>query len=204
MITADFNLLGLRGLDDANLLPWLELYETAFPAPERLLVAAVLRMIRDQVEGSSEMFLSAISAGTFAGLVHYERFPAERVAGLWYLAVNPTIRGGGLGSRIYETLWRELTDAGYRALVFEVEIPELAATGEIRQFAERRIEFYRRLGTRLLTGVDHIQHVGAHQPPVAMHVMVHAAGECSPEQGFQFARVVLGDSVRQRDSMLLV
>lgn len=40
-------------------------------------------------------------------------------------------------------------------MVMEVEVPELATTPDERRLAERRITFCRRLGVRLLRGVDY-------------------------------------------------
>jgi GNAT superfamily N-acetyltransferase len=198
-MTASISLVPLAGLSDPHLLPWMELYELSFPPSERLLIASMLAIAAGQArEGPHrEWLLSALADGEFVGLAHYATVPELRLAGLWGLATRPGLRGRGLGAEIYNSLRRQLTAEGCDALIFEVERPDLAETNEARQFAERRIGFYTRLGARLLTGIEYWQWVGPHQPPVSMRVMVHPAAECSAEQGFAWAKALFGDALRQ-------
>ncbi len=181
----------------SNVIPWLELYETAFLPHERLLVATQLRVMRGQAPefGEAHTVCAVDGAGRLAGLMQYSLQQETSAAFLWYIAVRPELRNAGLGAEIYRELWRRLDAAGCRTLVFEVEIPERYASDEERELAGRRIGFYRRLGARLLTGIQHIQYVGPHQPATPMHVMVDSRPPLSPDAAFLAAKAVLEDSI---------
>lgn len=198
-MTASIALVPLTGLNDPHLLPWLELYELSFPPAERLLIATMLELvIRQSQDGPhDEYLLSALDGDEFAGLAHYRRFPEHGLAGLWGLATQPELRGRGLGAAIYTALWQRLRAEECRALIFEVERPDATPDDAAREFATRRIGFYRRMGARLLTGIDYMQRIGPHQPPVPMYIMVQAAETCSPQDAFAWAKGLFRDAVRQ-------
>jgi ribosomal protein S18 acetylase RimI-like enzyme len=190
----------LSELSDEMLLPWLALYETAFPASERILVADILALLHSCKCGpDANRHLVAFTdrRRQFVGLAYYEMMPEVSAACLWYLAVEPTLRGRGLGSRIYRRIVSDVKSRGAEAAVFEVEIPEQACGRSERRFARRRIAFYRRLGARLLTGIRYTQSVGSHQRPILMHVMVHPFLPRSSKDAFRVARAVLGEEVRR-------
>lgn len=98
-----------------------------------------------------------------------------------YLAVAPARRGFGVGSRLLDFAWgsgvERLATSGrpQAALIWEVEIPELADQPQERMRRERRIGFYRRLGGEVIE-LDYRQ--PPLQPgtePIAMHLMYRAA-----------------------------
>lgn len=200
---APISLVPLTGLDDPRLLPWMALYELSFPPSERLLIATMLQLVTEQARAMrhgaphDEWLLAALDGAEFVGLVHYRSFPEQRLAALWGLATQPEIRGRGIGAAIYLALWRRLREEGCRALLFEVERPDVTEDAAAREFAARRIGFYRRMGARLLTGVEYLQHIGPHQPPVPMYVMVQPAETCSPAEAFAWAKGLFGDAVWQ-------
>lgn len=71
--------------DDALLLPWLDLYETAFPPSERVLVSFYLRLLRDKRAGlqPDHHLLAAQRERAFVGLAHYVMLAEPRCAWLW-------------------------------------------------------------------------------------------------------------------------
>ena len=203
MTAPTITLAPLTGLADPRLLPWMELYELSFPPSERLLISTMLALALEQSRFArsgaprDEWLLSALDGDEFVGLVHYRRYPEERLAALWGLATRPELRGRGLGAAIYLALWRRLREEGCRAVLFEVERPDAAEDDARREFAARRIGFYRRMGAQLLTGVEYLQQIGPHQPPVPMHIMAQPAETCSAEDAFAWARALFGDAVWQ-------
>jgi GNAT superfamily N-acetyltransferase len=115
-------LVEISGCADPLLMPWLDLYETAFPPAERVLASAVLRAVE---QGPVHTLLAALDeAGELVGMAWYHT-PQPWLASLWYLAVRADRRGRGLGARIYREVLRRLPPTSV-AMLFEVEQPELA------------------------------------------------------------------------------
>jgi GNAT superfamily N-acetyltransferase len=208
--------LELTSLQDDLLLPWLDLYETAFPAAERVLVSKHLLALKGvpDVPGEHHMLAALDGNASFAGLARYQVLPDLGAAYLWYLATAPELRNQGVGTKFYQEIVRRVTGpagwAGLRALVIEVEIPARAGEGEgvagaaensavaaERALAQRRIAFYRRQGARLMEGIHYLQSVGRHQAPIPMHIMFHAFGALDAAQAFALARSLWGDQVSQ-------
>ncbi len=132
---------------------WQQLYQTAmvrdFPASE-LKSVSMLERLEDK--------------GWYTFLGFYAEEEPERLCAyallvqtnpgavlLDYFAVEPSLRGGGIGGKILDLLkqW-----AGQKAPLFlaEVEDPDFAQSPEDRSIRNRRIGFYRRNGF-VLTGV---------------------------------------------------
>jgi GNAT superfamily N-acetyltransferase len=215
----------LTSLQDDLLLPWLDLYETAFPAAERVLVSKHLLALRgesDPDEPGEHRLLAALAGNaTFAGLARYQVLPDLGVAYLWYLATAPEVRNQGVGTKFYQEIVRRArgpaVQAAMQAMVIEVEIPAQPGGGEgasaaaenpaveaERALAQRRIAFYRRQGARLLEGIHYLQTVGRHQAPVPMHVMFHAFAALDAGQAFALARSLWGEQVNQVGELRLV
>lgn len=191
-------------LQDDLLLPWLDLYETAFPANERMLVSFYVRLLREKPLGlwSAHHLLAAQREGRFVGLAHYVLIPEHHLAWLWMFAVTPEARNQGIGAAFYGEIVGRLP-AGTAAMLLEVERPDLAHTEAERRLAERRIAFYRRQGARLLEGVHYIQSVGPHQTPLPMYVMVHPLQPLDAETAFHCVQAVFGDAITQNGALSL-
>lgn len=192
----DLSIVEIADLNDDLLLPWLDLYETAFPPSEKILISSYLKLLRDKAAGRAQdhhLLAGLDPAGTLAAIAYYQVLREPPVAILWYLAVKPEARGAGIGSRLYREILRRLEPGDTQALLLEVEIPENGMTEEDRRNAQRRIAFYRRLGARLLRGVRYLQYVGWHQVPVPMHVMLHLLRPLSDATAYQLAKAVAGE-----------
>ncbi|MBN2394523.1 MAG: GNAT family N-acetyltransferase [Anaerolineae bacterium] len=185
----------IADLNDDLLIPWLDLYETAFPPTERMLVSFYLRLLREKREGMhpDHHLLAVQRESVFVGLAHYVVIAEQKLVWLWMFAVTPEARNHGIGAAMYEEIVRRLPDWTI-AILIEVERPDLAQTEAERELAERRIAFYRRQGALLLEGVHYVQSVGPHQPPLPMHVMVHPLVPLDAETAFRLACAVFGDS----------
>jgi ribosomal protein S18 acetylase RimI-like enzyme len=191
-------------LHDELLLPWLDLYETAFPPDERVLVSFILKVLKDKALGQAQQYhlLAALDAKTLIGMAMYELFLSSCVALLWCLAIAPDERSRGWGGQLYEKILEQLNRTN-AAMLIEVEIPEEMHSDQERQLAQRRIEFYRRQGARVLRGVRYMQYVGQHQPPIPMHVMVHPFQPMNPQTAFNLAQAVFGDWITRAGMLAL-
>lgn len=211
---------------DDLLLPWLDLFETSFPPAEKNLVSLFLQILRDKEQGlgPSQHLLAGLNVqGTLIGMAMYEQHSSPPIGFLWYLAILPSQRSRGWGAALYREVLRLLHPAT-EALFLEVEIPEDGTTAEAmrtssaaclavspakqQMWAQRRIQFYRRQGARLLRGIHYMQSVGPHQPPLPMHIMVHPlapreadfgrrGGRMDAAHAFGLAQAVLKESIQQ-------
>lgn len=183
----------ITDINDDILLPWLDLYEMSFPPEEKVLVSRFLALLKAKARGEREhshMLAVLDETGKLAGLARFDSVREPQVAYLWYLAVSPDARGKGLGGAIHDEVLRRCREAGARAAVMEVEIPEESPDAE---FARSRIEFYRRHGAKLLTGIRYTHTVGPHQPEVLMNIMIRPFEPVTPEEALHAARVLFGN-----------
>lgn len=184
----------LTDINDDLLPAWLDLYETSFPPEERILVSDFLLMLKQKVRGEwehSHMMAALDSEAKLVGILRFDALLDGDMACLWYLAVTPEARGRGMGSACLEEALRRCREAGARAAVLEVEIPDQAPDPE---FARRRIEFYRRHGALMLQGIHYLQSVGPHQPDIPMHILVCPFQPITPQEAFEFAQTLFGEN----------
>jgi GNAT superfamily N-acetyltransferase len=199
MENASLDIRELHDLNDELLLPWLDLYETAFPPEERNLVSDVLRALKPGLAASRNHHVLAATGptGQLLGIAMYSCEPGNPVAIFWYLAMTPAARGRGYGSQFYQDVVLRVRTAGCALAFLEVEIPERTTTAEARQMADARIRLYRRLGARLLCGISYVQAVGPHHDPIPMHLMVHLMVDLTAEAAFSLGQRAFGAYVTQ-------
>ena len=177
-----YRLIEIAGLADPWLPDWLRLYETTFPAEERILAGELVRLLQDPASRRTHALLALVEAEQgLSGLALWQSRPDLSAASLWYLAVRPELRSAGLGSAFYQSIAASAL-THHRLLILEVEMPAEAPDEASRRLRERRIDFYRRNGARLLTGIDYLQSVGAHVPPAPMHLMAQGVGPASSRE----------------------
>jgi len=205
MKAAGLAVVEITRLDDELLLPWLDLYETAFPPAQKVLVSHFVRLLKEWAAGhdDGQRLLAAQDADGFAGLAFYHLLPKAALAHLWYLAIVSERRGQGLGAALYCEIVARVQRAGARVLFLEVEDPAQATTAQQAALALRRIGFYRRLGARLLGGIYYLQHVGAHQPEIPMHLMAHTWPAATPAWAYTEAKRLFGDFLSQTGELSL-
>jgi ribosomal protein S18 acetylase RimI-like enzyme len=199
-MAASFSFVPIQDPQENLLLPWLDLYETAFPPNEKILVSTILKSLRNRQNRGTHMDAILNGNGLFIGMAMYELPSIHPVAVLWYIAVMPDQRSQGWGSKIYHGILSQINPDIYKALVFEVEIP--SETGASTD-AERRIRFYQKNGAKLLTGVHYLQSVGWHQPPTPMHIMVHPLQPLDAETAYELAYRIFGNAMQKTGTVAL-
>jgi GNAT superfamily N-acetyltransferase len=191
-------------LHDELLVDWLSLYETTFPPEERLLVSTFVRTLQRKEQGEKlhvEMLAAIDPERNLVGLAFYKSYPETSTIVLWYLATHAAQRSRGFGSQIYQEITHRCRILECHAMVFEVEIPENARSPEQKKLAERRVQFYKRNGAKLLTGIHYLQSVGSHQPVTPMHLMFHPLKKIDSHEAYQIAKKVFGDSITQSGNL---
>lgn len=163
-----FETLSIDQLDTDS--DWWRIYDDTFPSTER--------EPRDVIRKSLRMGIGIAIRGQRSGrtiaiaTLHLLRDPP--VAFLVYLALDEHARGRGDGGRLFEFAFgvaRDATQSGeIRGMVWEVEIPQRAASNVEREQRERRIRFFERHGGQLLTG-PYLQPPVDRIAPVPMRLM---------------------------------
>ena len=179
----------ITDIQDDLLLPWLDLYEQAFPPNEKVYVSEHLAVLKERGPNSADKcLLAALENAALAGMARCDITGEPAVGYLIYLAVTEEKRNAGIGRRFYGEIVRRVqeTQPSVKAVVLEVERPDQAHSEEGRAFAGRRIRFYQRQGAFLLGGIHYLQEVD-NQPPVPMHVMVHPLVPMEPEEAYALA-----------------
>lgn len=126
-------------------------------------------------------------------------------ASLWYVSIDYKHRGRGAGTVAYKTIVSLVKSLGCNELLFEVEIPEHYEVGSDEFcFAQKRIEWYRRNGAKLLSGIKWWQEVDSGSPPTEMSLMVDTLGK-SPTVNDVYDRacLVLGKDIEQTGLLIL-
>jgi len=198
---AEMRLVEIISRSDDILLPWLDLYETAFPGVERVLVSHLLEGVGSG-ETRRHMLAALDGQDKLGAMLYYSDQPEAQAAFLWYFAVIPELRGQGWGARLYGELLQRLK-AGERALFFDVERPDDAGSPALRENAERRMRFYRRLGAVRLAGVRYVQRAGPHLPELPMHLMVHPLGPLNAQEAYEMGRSFLPEALSQSGTLRL-
>lgn len=166
--------------DDAAL--W-QLYDSAFPSTEREPRSVILETSR---RGNGVAVRARQRSSTIGlALAHMLRRPPALF--VVYLAVAPELRSRHIGAALFEKLWeegcRKYSEAGLKAegMVWEVDVPERAASEQGLQQGRRRIAFFERLGGRLLSQA-YVQPPVDGINPVPMRLMFRPApGRPLPE-----------------------
>ena len=104
---------------------------------------------------SGEMLLAVAraraDAGRIVGLGTLKPLVAWNGYCLGYLAVDPGLRGQGVGEGLFHLLGDYLREHGAQCMIWEVHPPDPA---DPAAFDSRRVRFYERLGGRLLPGSE--------------------------------------------------
>ena len=120
----------LRDLNGEYASQFLTLYDSAFPDFERRTHAALSETLKQK------RFTQEIYVGNSKLLAFLSHWRFERFIFVEYIAVDPSLRGSGIGTKI---LGGFLSDLDGRYCVLEIEPP----TDEI---SIKRLNFYKRFG----------------------------------------------------------
>lgn len=137
-----------------------ELYQESFPAEER----RPWNLIVNPAKKDSPKLFAILADGHIAGMLTLWTF--YRFAYIEHLAVNPDLRGKGIGSEAMRLL---IEKVGMKPIVVEIEPPT-----EIHPDTLRRRDFYTNLGFKTIA-TDYVQPPYAPSlPSVPMHLLATA------------------------------
>ena len=193
-MTEPLRFVEITDANDDLFSDWLDLYETSFPPEEKVLVSEFIDLLEEKAKGArpNSHIQAALQNDRFVALLRYDLGKEPGIAYLWYIAVHPDARSGGIGSACFNEVVGRAQEAQLRAVVFEVEIPEHLDDVERRECARRRIEFYRRQGALVLGGIRYIQRL-PNQPEIPLHIMVRPMEAVTARQAFEMAQLLFDD-----------
>jgi len=183
---------------------WHAIYLASFPAHERMSSEFLTQLLAEKATGEDPGTHILVMTGDedtaraiCIGLVDIDLDAAT--AYLWYLATQPGARGGGIGARMYHHIRERARLGGASVLMFEVEIPQVAAarSEEDGEWAARRIAWYRRQGARVLHGIQYFQSVDASEEVTEMHLMADLLEPLTPDEVLAKARKLFADSMTE-------
>lgn len=120
----------LKDLNGAFCRQFLSLYDSAFPEFERRTHAALSETLK-QKQFTQEIY---VEGDKLLALLSYWTFP--KFVFLEYIAVDPSMRGGGIGSKI---LGDFLAKLGGKTCILEIDPP-------VDDVSKKRLNFYEKLG----------------------------------------------------------
>jgi GNAT superfamily N-acetyltransferase len=142
----------------------LRLYEAAIPLRERKDFGTIRAMADSPVHRLRVAMVGAELVGFYA------LYAGEKLALLEYLATREKVRGRGIGAALYSAARSE---AGSRPMVIEVDSDRIDCPD--RDLRHRRVEFYRRLGSRRIVGLDFILPLPGIGDPPPLELLVDCA-----------------------------
>ena len=106
---------------------------------------------------SSVLLVAESGLGKVKGFALVFHFPEINSSFLDYLAVRPGIRGGGVGSALYEATREYVFNLGSRGLYLEAlpDDPSVIAENSELQENRRRLRFYENYGVRPIIGTEY-------------------------------------------------
>ncbi|VXD23118.1 conserved hypothetical protein [Planktothrix serta PCC 8927] len=138
----------IQHLDHPDFEVAIALYEQTFPSPERVPV----NWIREAIQSQKAQLWGGYYQQEFALMSILYPLPSSDFILLAYLATVPHLRNIKIGSQFLKYLI-DLEKRESKSLILEVEHPHF---GENRELKQRRVQFYQRLGAKILQDIIYI------------------------------------------------
>jgi GNAT superfamily N-acetyltransferase len=154
----DIRELSSNEMDLIQQVQWI--YEQSFPVEERDPFENMLQAIRRREQAGPQEcenchFQVAVEEGQATGMAFFNYYPKTRMGFIPYLAVHPSWRNGGLGTRLYHHL---------------VE----CVAAEAQAMRRRRMGFYQRNGALVVPNLALIAPpLGNGLPEMPYEIMLH-------------------------------
>lgn len=178
-MSAGLDLHEINDSHDRQIIPFLRLIEQSFPPEEMMPPSFWAQLFHDKSSGQSSgchiLVLKSDAPDKAArGLMMYYHAPGDNAAVLWYLAVEESERGKGIGTTLLNNLILRLSsEPTCRAILFEIERPDQARNSDhLKQILDRE-RFYHRWGARIARNIEYKQSVGSWQPTTPMYLCIY-------------------------------
>jgi len=189
-------------LDDRYTPAFLDLLQENFPPEETVRLSALLQQLRqNDLHGTSastgtthslEVILNpepSPDRRECRGILWIESNHKKGYVIVWYFAIRD--KGRGLGTRVWNALARRFKAEGLRAMVWAVERPDQSQEPSI---AQRRIDFYLRVGGRMTDAVYY--HDVFWCPATPMHLMIQPLVRLTEDEASELIRDCFGNNLK--------
>jgi GNAT superfamily N-acetyltransferase len=200
----------IESRDDVLWRAWETIYTASFPPHERMSQEHFDRVLDAKSKGEATnthivVIPDSSNPDDAVCMAYYEYDPETRIAFLWYLATREGLRGQGIGAVLYRSLREYVRGQGAALLVYEVEIPEVAAekSAQDADYARRRIEWYEKFGARVVFGIEYFQGVDTTPEKTPMYLMVDLFEPMEAEALFPILKSIFEDSLAQTGTLSL-
>lgn len=155
---------------------WWKIYKETFPRTERETKAVVLLAAKHDLIVAMRATYKGKTIGI--AVVHLLHHPP--LVFLLYLAVTPSMREHHIGGGLFEHVFRagvkhlEREHLHAKGLVWEVEIPALAASAQEAVVRQKRIAFYEKHRAVVLPMPYLLPPLHPHLKPMPLHLMYRA------------------------------
>jgi len=160
------------------------IYREAFADEERVPFDSLLEWVNSGLEGMVGLLGAFIDAGQVVAMGSAAFFPNYWMGYLPYLAVRQDVRGRGYGRQTVEFLFDwimqragEMTGENPCLVFWDVRDPDDSPDEAERTIRQRRIKFYRQLGSEVLPIAYTYPPVAKGQPYVRSRLMAFKYGQ---------------------------
>ncbi|MFZ4509095.1 MAG: GNAT family N-acetyltransferase [Fimbriimonas sp.] len=167
-------MVALESTASPHFADFVRLYESSFPPYEREPLDEVRGQIDSPVDPQRFWNFVGVRSGAVVAILRLGYLPETQVGFVVHIAVDPSVRGQGLGGEVLEFAHAHCqnVDAGFRGLILEVERAEDAEDPEAMVERSRRVEWFQRHGAQFISRAYTQPSLGPGLPPVILNLMM--------------------------------
>lgn len=171
----------IRNLTHTEFEELRNIYLSTFPLENAKQLDVYLSHIYDMLKNNNRYHLyAAVEDNSMIGISLLYIFDNLKMALLDYMAVKPNFQRHGIGSKLLEFTNNELNRCSPDNIGMLLEVPKenISAPDEWLK-RKRRIQFYSRLGVRVLKGVNYLLPIQIDGDVEEMYLMIKASKNIS-------------------------
>jgi GNAT superfamily N-acetyltransferase len=174
----------LYSWEDPAFLPAMELYVETFPKDEREPLSFYRELLSENAPhrlglNTRQHVLVVEQGDDLVGMRHFLYSPVAQAAFFVYIALDPVVRGGGIGRRLLEysqtqcLLDAQATNSHLRTIFFECERIKDSKDHQQRLEREQRLSFFKHMGGEIISTTYVQPSLGVGRDPLPLNLMAY-------------------------------